>query len=321
MVTTNNILAQKAIDQFLHSTALKKLGLDHLDVLNMVGDTFVNARKWKFLKGANGFLAGRGNISLTTATWTEASLTLTSTGSFANYSFIDEDQVKITGGTSVTEKYFTIASRTSDNAIVLTESLSTTGGDLAAADIAGVLHLPTMELPPNFGTLQSIAGSTSLVNSIGMVDSTEIALLRGQWDREDDTGFYRGAIILVGTPPRPVLDVHPDFSTNNEDVFRIYYTKNWTRVTQASSTLPIPRYCNAAFMQLCRHFALGWEDEDIRGLEERIEVWKNGELFKGAAAQDGGQQFVYGRMRGGSVRRSPYKVFPNSLSNEVAGPS
>lgn len=321
MVTTNNIPAQKAIDHFLHSTGSKSLGLDHLDVLNMVGDHFVNAYKWRYLRGANAFLSGRGNISLSTATWTESSLTLTATGAFADYTFIDEDLVKITGGTSTTAKYYEIASRTDDDNIVLAETLSTTGGNLAAGDIAGTLHLPTLELPDDFGTFHSIAGADTLVNSIGMVDATHLGHLRAQWDREDNTGFYSGCLIHVGTPPRSVLDVHPYFSSNIEDVFRIYYTKSWTRITQASQTLPIPRYCNGAFMQLCRHFALGWEDEDVAGLEARLAAWEDGALFKQACDQDRRQQSHYGRMRGGAVRRTPHKIFPNSLSSEVAGPT
>lgn len=321
MVATNNIPAQKAIDHFLHATGSKALALDHLDVLNMAGDHFVNAYKWRFLRGANAFLTGRGNVPIATATWTESSLTLTQASAFTTYTFIDEDVVKITGGTSVTAKYYTVASRTSANAIVLSESLSTTGGDLAAADIAGTIHTPTLELPSDFGAFHSISGADTLVNSIGMVDATHLGHLRAQWDREDDTGFYSGCLIHVGAPPRAVLDVHPYFASNQEDVFRIFYTKSWTRITQASQTLSIPRYCNAAFMQLCRHFALGWEDEDLMGLEERLLVWEHGPVFKQACIQDGRQQAHYGRMRGGAVRRSPRKTFPNALSSEVAGPT
>jgi len=321
MVTTNNIPAQKAIDHFLHATGSKSLALDHLDVLNMVGDHFVNSYKWRFLRGANTFLSGRGNIDVATATWTESSLTLTQTGAFTTYTFVDGDHIKVVGGTSVTAKYYEIASRTDADNIVLTETLSTTGGDLAAADIEGTLRIPTIELPDDFGSLHSIAGADTLVNSIGMVDATHIGQLRSQWSREDNTGFYVGCLIHVGTPPRAVLDVHPYFSGNQEDVFRMFYTKSWTRITQASQTLPIPRYCNGAFMQLCRHFALGWEDEDLAGLEMRLQAWEDGPAFKQATAQDHRQQSRFGRMRGGAVQTTPQKLFPNSLSNEVAGPT
>lgn len=324
MVNTFNYTAQKAIDQFLHATRLKKLALDPLDVLNMAGDHFVNVRPWRFLKGANAFLKARGNISITNGTWIESTRFLTSAAAFANYTFIDGDTFKVTGGTSVIKKEIGLTSKASgdaDNSIVLASSLASTAGDLATGDIAGTLHAPTLELPDDCGHIDSITGTTSLVVSVGMVDSLVINQLRGQWDREDDTGFYRAAMIFVGTPPRPVLDVHPDFGSNAEDVFRIFYLKSWTRITQASQTLPIPRFCNGAFMQLCRHFALGWEDEEEGGLEERLLIWEQGPVFKGAAKQDGRIQKAWGHISGGAIRRTPNFTFPSALSSQVADPT
>jgi len=321
MVTTNNIPAQKAIDHLLHATALKKLALDPLDLLNMAGEHFVNVRAWRFLKGANAFLDSRGNISITNGTWTESSKTLTSSGAFTNYTFIDGDHVKVTGGTSAILKTIEIASRTSNNAIVLKESLASTAGDLSGGNIAATLQLPTLELPDDCGHVTNVAGSTAVVNSVALVDHQELNLLRAQGAREDDTGAYRAAVIYVGTPPRPVLDVHPDFSSSTQDVFRIFYLRNWSRITEASDTLPIPRFCNAAYMQLCRHFALGWEDEDERGLEERLAIWEMGPLFAAASREDGRSQQEWGRMRGGAVQRTSGRVGPNALSSEVGGPS
>ena len=321
MVTTNNIPAQKAIEHLLHATALKKLALDPLDLLNMAGEHFVNVRPWRWLKGANAFLDSRGNISITNGTWTESSKTLTSSGAFTNYTFIDGDHVKVTGGTSAILKTIEIASRTSNNAIVLKESLASTSGDLSGGDIAATLQLPTLELPDDCGHITSISGSTSVVNSVSLVDHKELNMLRSQYSREDDTGGYQAAVIYVGTPPRPVLDVHPDFSSSSQDVFRIYYLRNWKRITEAADTLPIPRFCNGAYMQLCRHFALGWEDEDELGLEERLARWEMGPLLVAAAKEDGRSQQEWGRMRGGAVRRTRGPVGPNALSSEVAGPS
>jgi len=323
MVTTNNVPAQKAVDHLLHSTRLKKLSLDPLDVINMAGEHLVNTRSWRWLRGANAFLAARGNVDLTDGNWTESTKTFTSAAGtpFADYAFVGGDTLLFSGGAGVILKQIEVASKTSSSAIVLAESLSTSGGDLAGADIAGTLHAPTLELPDDCAHIDSIVGKTSLVNSVGLVDPLVINQLRGQWDREDDTGFYRAAIIFVGTPPRPVLDVHPDFGNNTEDVFRIYYLRTWKRIAQASTTLPIPRYCNGAFMQLCRHFALGWEDEDEEGLEGRLQRWEDGPIFKSAAKQDGRNQRVWGRMTGGSIKRTPTNTYPSALSSQVADPT
>jgi len=321
MVTTRKIPAQKAIDHFLHGTGLKETSLDPLDILNTAGVHFFNARAWRFLKGGEAFLDARGNISITDGTWTEATKTLTSTGAFEDYTFIDEDYLNVTGGTGVIQKRIEIASRTDDDNIVLVESLSSAAGDLATGDIACELFLPKIELPDDYAHYKGLAGSTTIVNSVRLVDHQVVNELRGEWDRKDNSGAYHAALIYVGTPPRPVLDVHPYFSSNTYDVFRLDYLRTWVAITKANETLPIPAYCNGAFFQLCRHFARGWEDEEVEELETRLERWELGPVFKSAARQDGRTQQSWGRMGGGAVRRTPRNVWPNALSSEVAGPS
>lgn len=77
---------------------------------------------------------------LATATWTESSKTITQTGAFSGYTFASGDIVRVEGGTGVVEGDYRLASKTSDNAIVLVDSLSAAGADLAAGDISGALQ-------------------------------------------------------------------------------------------------------------------------------------------------------------------------------------
>lgn len=88
----------------------------------------------------------RVSIALATATWTEATRTLTQVGAFASYSFTAGDKIAITGGTGVTPGCYLITARTDDDAIVLGESISTAGIDLATGDItsayAGMIDVP-----------------------------------------------------------------------------------------------------------------------------------------------------------------------------------
>jgi hypothetical protein len=62
-------------------------------------------------------------VELSGATWTEATKTLTLTGAFEGYTHTDGARVRVTGGTGATVGDYIVASRTSDDAIVLTTSL------------------------------------------------------------------------------------------------------------------------------------------------------------------------------------------------------
>lgn len=79
-------------------------------------------------------------ISLTGATWTESSKTITKTGAFASYVFSSGDTLTITGGTGATTGTYYVASRTSDDAVVLTASIGS-GAD-GQTNIAGSLGHP-----------------------------------------------------------------------------------------------------------------------------------------------------------------------------------
>lgn len=74
-------------------------------------------------------------VALAAAAWTEATKTLTQVGAFAGYAFTPGDKLSVESGTGAIPGVYLIASRTGDDAIVLSESLSTAGVDLATGDI------------------------------------------------------------------------------------------------------------------------------------------------------------------------------------------
>lgn len=82
----------------------------------------------------------RVDLSLTTATYTAATRTLTQAGAFENYTFANGDVVVITGGTGATPGCYRIASRVSDDAITLAdEGEPLASVDLSAGDITDAL--------------------------------------------------------------------------------------------------------------------------------------------------------------------------------------
>lgn len=82
--------------------------------------------------------------SVTGATWTESSKTLTQTGAFTNTRIAAGARVLLSGGTGIITGEYVIASRTSDDAIVLDTSISSAATDLTSADIVGKVQVVTL---------------------------------------------------------------------------------------------------------------------------------------------------------------------------------
>ena len=324
---TNILTADQALAHATHATGLDSLKVDSLQLLNNAGYHLVNMHPWNWLTPQTAWLSGRANISIGTATWTEATKTLTQVGAFADYTFVDGDIFEATGGTNVITgatggKHVVVASRVDDDSITLAESISSTAADLGTGDITGTLHTPRIEMPSDFGAIQHLTSTNSLVNNIQLVPHSEIALLRTNQIEVTSSWSYRAAVTYVGSPPRPVLDVYPDIiSDNANDIFQMFYKKSWNRLSSLSATVDIPDFCNALYLQLVRAFALGYEDEDQANLEQRLLQLEAGMLFKNAREFDRVVQAAYGRMRGGAVKPSARRYGPNALATEISGPS
>lgn len=105
------------------------------------GASFANTLKRITKVGAFASVPGNTNTitALSGAQWTESSKTITKSAAFTNYTFTSasNDKVVITGGTNATVGIYTVAGKTSADAITLTASI----GALAdtQVDIAGNL--------------------------------------------------------------------------------------------------------------------------------------------------------------------------------------
>ncbi len=88
---------------------------------------------------ADGSLDYGNKIALTGADWTDATKTLTETGAFADYCHRYGDQILLSAGTGVTVGLYTIASKTSDNAIVLESDINGGSGNIADSSVVGVV--------------------------------------------------------------------------------------------------------------------------------------------------------------------------------------
>lgn len=96
-------------------------------------------------------------VASTAATWTDATRTLTKAGAFTDFTFYPGATVTITGGTGVTAGTYVIQSKTSNDAVVLAESIS---GPLAVASAAFDTSTFTLTLAGAFTNYVWAAGDT-----------------------------------------------------------------------------------------------------------------------------------------------------------------
>ncbi len=102
------------------------------------------------LRGTIGIGFQRLNMDITGGAWDATNRTLTKAGAFSAYTHRDGDQIFITGGTGHTPMWYSIASKTNGDEIVLVEAttgLSVSNNSNTSTDAIGVLGVVTIERP------------------------------------------------------------------------------------------------------------------------------------------------------------------------------
>ena len=84
-------------------------------------------------------------LSFEDGAWTASTKALVATGAFADYTYAAGHEIYISAGTGITAGFYGVASRTSDNAIVLSTSCGDDASDVAATGIGTLrkIALPT----------------------------------------------------------------------------------------------------------------------------------------------------------------------------------
>lgn len=294
-------------------------------IVDMAGEYLASMHEWRWLVGTTGLIDLRGSLSFTDGTWTEATKTLTSTGAFTSYSFLAGDQIRITGGTGVTTGVYTVSSRTSNDAIVLTTSLSTASVNLATGDIAAELAPKTAALPTDFRSLHAIAITNAVVRGVEMVDLEELLQLRTYNDIVQASWNYKVAVNWLGTPPSPYLELWPTPTANLSGALEIVYRKKWTRGSLDTTELPVPDFCEALMREIVKAFARGYVEEDEAGTDLRLAQVAAGPICRAAKMQDGMLQRSFGMLQGGGVEIHGGRRFGAargcSLASVVSNPS
>ena len=321
------ITADQAYEHIEHTLAGSP-SVSPNEILNDAGEYFASMNRWRFLERRSARLSLRGQDACTDGDWTEATLTLTSSGSltpWSGYDFVAGDLFEPTGGTSVVTDKVEIASKTDANTIVLKSTLTTTGGNLANADIAGKIEGFSVALPSDFGELQAYDATDSLVNSLNLTDKQHLLELRTNqvvvtaWNFWG-TVSYAPAAGSVGGAPVPILEIWPAPASDDTEGLTIFYRAKWRRISSGGDFLDIPEYTEPLFKQVLRAFARGYEEEDTGAMDARLSAIEQGRLFHRARQHDVHVNVDAGPIRNGAVQSIPRSV-NKFLRTTVAGPS
>jgi len=307
--------------------------LDVTALINQAGEHLMSMRAWKFLERPQADLDLRGKITLTGATYYDnqagtppasvTNYTIESTGAFANYTFLDGDQIAITGGANATEGLYKVASRFNDDEIVLKSSIGSAADE--DMDIAGTMELDSVALPADFAEVIGYNATDSLINSLEFVTLGELLKFKTQQIQVTSFNFY-GAIIwpemnTAGpTVPFPILKIWPTPTTNDARGLTIFYRAGWVKITDDSDIVQIPPWVEAFFVQMAQAWARGFMEEDTASLTQRLLELDQSPLYASAIRRDGMLQPNYGPLRGGAVERMPQGINRFARST-VSGPS
>lgn len=286
------------------------------ELVNQAGNYLVSMHRWKWLERPFAQVNFTAPISFTAATWTESTKTITKVAAFAAYTFQPLDRITITAGsTGVVLGSYEIASKTSNDVIVLAASISSTAANLTG--VAGTISFNYAALPSDFAELVAY-DATASTQSFSL--TTLQALLEM---RASSVGFgqfaFLGAIewaasaSTAGGAPTPRLALFPTPTAFLLNALTIQYRAGWREVTDDQNQLSIPAWTETLYLQILRHFAKGYEEDDQGDLSMRLGIVTAGPLFTAAKRRDGLIQPSYGMLRGGALRTNssyPINSFP-----------
>ena len=298
------ISVQKVLQNMSHALGGGDLSveIDKFQVLNEAGEFLYSMYPWKWAAGRSALLDLRGSLSGSTATWTISTpaLTLTQASAFTDYDFVDGDEIEILDGTGATTGVYKIASRRSDNAIVLESALA--AGNLATGDIEWAIYPGTIELPLDCRDIISIqASSTSNIIRVKLTSLDEVNQRRGANALTQSPALYLASIVYSGSPPVPILEIWPSSGSNQTGALRIFYRSRWAHLYSDSAAIDIPEFVESLYVWIARAYARGYEREDEGSLHARLQEVMASPVFDVAKRSDGQIQPHYGPPRGGGA--------------------
>ena len=307
--------------------------LSAVDVANHTGEHLVSCRKWNWLGQRVAYMDLRGPISLIIGATDSTGTMLTgdpAASSFADYTFVPGDTVKVVSGLAISGVTYnvghrTIAGKIDDDTLAMVDPV-TTGG--AGRNIVASIEPSTAAFPANFRSLMpytSISDSNVLISGVELVSLDRLNRIRTNLAAVSSTGPYWGTVVSVSTPrtlvppgsssttyydaPQWVLEHHPRTSSTRSEALTVTYQAGWERVASDNDYIHIPEWLESAFIQLYKAFSLGYlEDDEAGTMEQRLAAWENGNQYKAVTRRDGAVQPAGGITRGGGAQRMSSNV-------------
>lgn len=264
--------------------------LDQMNVLNQAGEHLHSMHPWRWAQGRSTLLNLRGTITGTAASF-DGTSTLTDTGAFTNYTFVEGDEIQITGGTGVTEGFYEVTARASANALTIPDI------GASASDVTYTLQPYSIDLPDDLRDIIAIQGTDSVDRHITLTSLAEVLRTRERTGPQNI--HWYAAVSYVGSPPSPILEIGPGSGSNITGAFRLFYRARWLTLRADSTTVDVPEFSEALLLQLVRAFARGYVREDQGSLDARLAEIHSGPIFQAAKRSDGNVQPNMGKLRGG----------------------
>lgn len=295
-----------------------------LRVVNEAGSLLCALRSWNWLKNRTTVLGARKSFSFTGGAWTTATKALLDT-QFDGYTYVAGDSVLITGGTNVNVgRYDISAFDDGTDTLTLESEITTDSSD--QTDIAGTLDLDFLRLPDDFAQLDAQKPTEAITSTLEMVTLEQIVDFRTN-PVQVTQSYYYGALAYrdVAGQQKPVIELWPAPTADDQDQFRLFYGAKWRSVDDDDDTIQLPQWevMEGLLRQLCRAVARGYEDEedDELRMSQRVREIKMGDFYRACVRMDGKAQRNYGPIRNGHAKRMIARRDGYYLPTEASLPS
>lgn len=184
--------------------------------------------------------------------------------------------------------------------------------------LASVASQPYISLPADFGAIIGIELEGGIAQNWKRVDTaTFLRIESGVWT-QSGWGYYtviENPVSTDGTAPEPRLALWPTPTTDNSTFAQLRYRATWTELADDNDTVQIPVFAETLFLQLCRAFGRGYEEDDAASLDARVAEIMAGPIFMAAKKQDASSQWYYGRLKNGAADQGVgYRSWEGSFS-------
>lgn len=279
-------------------------------IVNDAGRALYNLHSWRWRDRPAYPLDYIAPISISDATYTESSKTITKASGFTDYTHRYAELFEVTAGTSASTGHYVIASKTSANAIVLASSIGSSAD--GQTDIDGTINFPYCVLPSDFG-------SNGQIVNIAVTDTYQIASAASNAQIRDyrENGFTTLSVFYApmfptqtsttAAPAAPLLEIFPTPTAASKGALMLTYRSGWVTLSDDDSVANIPTDYEYLLRELCQ----GYAHKAFSGNEERLKAIRGSDDLADLKRRDGGVQAILGPIQGGAAMQSHRPYWPS----------